>query len=705
VPDDVGEPVGRNEELSTREKIKEELLKTYIGIDKAFEAAADRINDNLDYWDIYNCELGTHQYYTGISRVFVPIVKDAIDARATRFVNQVFPQSGHYVECITDQDEQPEARLALLGHYIETAKLRENVLPAVFRNGDIEGQWNIYVGWQERTKHVTTKVQKGPDLGDGLQLDADDVGDDDRIEDVKEEKVLEFGPCVEVLSDNDVMIYPAVSDSVDDALYNRGGAVTILRRWSDAMIKQKIADGEIEEEPGEHLIEAMKSRGSGPGNNTTRRDTLKDHADAAGIKSGGAGKYALVYETWKVLKVDDEMRLTRTYFGSDKLILSCRLNPFWCDLCPLLSVPVAKVAGMAKGISKVKAVATMQYQANDFLNQGADSATMGLNPISAVDPLACPKMESLVIAQGAVWPIAPGGIKFLEFPRLWENAEALVEGLSRRIMQTLSVNPSMLTQRSGSKKLTQGEIMAEQQIDMLSTADVIIPFEAGILTPLIQRFDAYDAQYRQEGIWVRAFGKNGMKSAMQEVPPQQVGYRVWYKWLGVEQARTSQQMQQQISFINVLRTIPPEMMPGRKLDIVPVVENACLSVFGPNVAPRVFKPLSDLVGMPPEEENQLLAAGIDLPVEPNDNDAQHMQVHAQLPPSRVRDGHIAKHQMQMSAKNQAAAAQQQAAQGGKPGGGGPQAGAMQKGPHGGKGPPGALRPAQMAGGMAGPQAA
>jgi hypothetical protein len=307
-------------------------------------------------------------------------------------------------------------------------------------------------------------------------------------------------------------------------------------------------------------------------------------------------------------------------------------------------------------------------------------------------------MESLVIDQGAVWPVHPNGIRFLEFPRLWEHAEGLVEALSQRIMRTLSVNPSMVAQRSSSKKPSQAEIMGEQQIDMLSTADVIIPFESGILTPMIQRFDAYDAQFRKDAIWVRAFGKQGMTSGMQEVPPQQQGYRVWYKWLGVEQARTMQQMQQQIAFINVLRGIPPDQMPGRKLDIVPVVEQACLAIFGPTVAPKVFRPL--VVGVPPEQENALLAQGIDLPVEPMDNDAQHMQVHAQLPPSPIRDGHIHKHQMQMSMKNQAAAAQQQAQQGGgKPGAGGPKPGGQPQMPGGAQAPPGALRAGQMAGGM------
>jgi hypothetical protein len=218
---------------------------------------------------------------------------------------------------------------------------------------------------------------------------------------------------------------------------------------------------------------------------------------------------------------------------------------------------------------------------------------------------------------------------------------------------------------------------------------------------MIARFVAYDQQFRREAIWVRAFGREGIKSGMQEVPPPQAGNRVQFRWLGVEAARTAAQMQQQIAFMNVLRTIPPEMMPGRKVNIVPLVERASESVFGPHLGPKIFPPISDLVGVPPEAENQLLGQGVDLPVHPEDNDAQHLAEHAKLPPSPVRNAHMQRHQVQMSAKNQMAAQQAQQAQQQQGGGGGrgPQAGAQTKGPRRMKQPPGALKPGQMAGGM------
>jgi hypothetical protein len=689
----MAEKADRKTDLSRRDKVREKLERLYETIEKAWTECTDRINGNLDFWDIFNCELGPSQFYTGNSQAFVPIVHDAVEARKTRFVNQIFPQSGRYVEVVTDDEELPSALLALVDHYVEFSRLRVDVLPALFKSGDIEGQYSVYVDWTERTRYVTRRVHKGPDIGDGDSLPASAVDEQDHIEDIEEVEVKDFGPVVEVIPDNDLIILPNIADTIDEVLYRYGGSVTILRRWSKAMIEKKMAEGVVDRDAGEELIERMRSA-----EKSNIRDEKKAMADAAGVKT--AGKYALIYETWSVIEVDDRMRLTRTYFGGSDMILSCMLNPFWCDLCPVISVPVDKVSGSVKGISKIRAVAPLQYMANDFLNEGADSASYALMPIIATDPLSNPRVGSMVVDLGAVWEVDPNKTKFMEFPKLWQDALGLVQALTQQIFQTLSVNPSMIAQRSAAKKPTQAEIAAEQAIDILATADVIIPFEAGILTPMITRFVEYDSQFRREGLWVKAFGREGIKSQMQEVPPQQLGNRTSFKWWGVEQARSAQQIQQQISFMNVLKEIPQQMLEGRRIDMVPLIERAVESVFGPRLGPQVFKPVSDMIGMPPEEENQLLLQGNDLPVSPADDDREHLKVHMQAMQAAQGNPHalwavkqhMFKHQQQMGLKNAAAAAQMQ---GGQPGQGGPRPGAQSQAPRGGQQPAGAVQRDQM----------
>ena len=107
---------------------------------------------------------------------------------------------------------------------------------------------------------------------------------------------------------------------------------------------------------------------------------------AAGIKGEGRGKYALVYETWSMVKTPEGHRLCQTYFGGADKVLSCMRNPNWSDRIPIISEPVKKVQGSFKGIPPVASVADLQYFANDMINEAADSASFSMLPIMMTDP-------------------------------------------------------------------------------------------------------------------------------------------------------------------------------------------------------------------------------------------------------------------------------------------------------------------------------
>src|SRR5215475_919519 len=242
-------PDSRTEELSKRASVREALLELYKDLEKGFLDQQQRSEHQMDYWDCYNCKLGPHQAYSGNSRLFVPIVHNAINARKTRFTNQIFPVSGRYVEVTTQDNQIPHSTLALAEHYVRKCRLRTEVMPALMRNGDVEGQYNLYVGWRERTRHVAWKVWKPAEV-EGLE-------DEEDIEDIQEETLIHGAPYVEVLADADVLVLPQTSDSIDEAIEG-GGSVTIIRRWSKAKITQMIDDGEIDAEAGEGVLTQLR---------------------------------------------------------------------------------------------------------------------------------------------------------------------------------------------------------------------------------------------------------------------------------------------------------------------------------------------------------------------------------------------------------------------------------------------------------------
>src|ERR1700689_1843188 len=118
----------RKDELPKKPGIEKACLDLIKDVEKAFQDQWNRANSQMDYWDIYNCQLGPNQFYSGNSKIFAPIVHDAINARVTRFVNQIFPQSGRNVE-VSASEDKPQALMSLLEFYIRKCKLRTKVMP------------------------------------------------------------------------------------------------------------------------------------------------------------------------------------------------------------------------------------------------------------------------------------------------------------------------------------------------------------------------------------------------------------------------------------------------------------------------------------------------------------------------------------------------------------------------------------------------
>jgi len=665
----------RAKDISRKAGMRKQLLSLYKDVEKGFTDQYERSNDQMDFWDIYNCQLTGKQFYSGNSKIFVPIVHNAVNARKTRFTNQIFPQSGRYVEVTSSDGTQPDSITALLESYVRKAKLR-TLMPALMKNGDIEGQYNVYVGWAEQERHVTWKTKSQP-LMDGGMGEMIPNPAMDPVDDIAQEEVVAAHPVVEILSDSDVLILPNTADGVDEAIAC-GGSVTVLRRWGKAKIRQMIESGAIRKEEGEELMEAL-AQPKQPG--TINKN--KKMADAAGIH-GDDVKHALIYETWSMLKVKDGYRICRAFFGGEDNILGCQRNPLWCDRVPVLSVPVEKVSGSAKGVSKVKPCADMQYAANDAINEAWDSAAYALMPIVMTDPEKNPRVGSMVLSLAAVWETSPNDTQFAQFPALWEQGFALVNNCKAEISQTLSVSPAAITSGGGGSsdsKKNQAEIAQEQQIDILTTADAVTVIEEGILTPMLNLFLELDHQYRDKDLVVRQYGEMGVKANMEAIPPIQMESHYAFRWFGVEQARSAQQIQQQIAGMNVIRGIPPQQLNGYTINLVPIITQLVENTFGPRLAPLIFIKPEDQLPVPVEQENDLMAQGFEVPTHPQDDDQMHIQAHMGLLQTLTQTGdtknqkkiqsHIFRHVQQAQMKMQAAMAAQTQGAPGVPGGEGP----------------------------------
>lgn len=685
----------RERELVDLAGVEEACKEIHAEILKGFANQWDRSNQILDFWDIYHCQLGPKQFYSGNSKIFLPYVHDAINARKTRFVNQIFPQSGKHVE-VTGSEDKPQGIQSLLEYYIRKSKLRTKVLPALCRNGDIEGQYTIMVHWVKNKRHVAQRIRKAKNV-EGIVLDSDE----DEYDDIEESTIEHAYPDVEVIPDADFLLLPVNADSIEGALFD-GGSATVVRRWSKTKIKKMAQEGEIDRDRADRLLETMSNK---------EKNQIPDKKDsivnALGVQTRGSRPPALVFMTWARLAIEDEQRLCRIYFAADETVLSVKLCPYWCDKPNLLSAPVERVEGSFKGAPKVKFVETIQYQANDAINEGMDAAAYALLPIVMTDPIKNPRTGSMVLNVGAIWEVDPKSTQFAQFPQLWKEAVQIAQASKDQIMQTLGVNPSMMPQQATApgKKPNQAQIANEQQVDILTTADAVTTLEGEILTPLLQFFVYLDHQFRDQAMTIRAFGRPGIAAAMEKIEPVQMDRRFEFRWFGVEAARNAQQMQMQMAGINALRSIPPQMYPGFEMQLAPVIQQWVENLFGPRIGAEVFRDAKSKLSLDPKFENQMLAEGFELMPSPADNHQEHMQSHQQaMQATGDMAGsfrtHIMRHQQMMQAQQQAQMMQQmqQAMGGGQQpgGGGGPRPGAAtQKGRN--QGPPGMVAQDRMPG--------
>jgi hypothetical protein len=645
------------------EAAKKWLTKRFDMVARGFEDQADRSNKLSDYWNTYNCERDENGYYNGEAEIYVPTIHDAVKAIGTRWGNQLMPQIGRYVECTPTDGQQPYEILALANHYIKRAKFKTNVLKPLIRNGIIEGQYNLYLGWQQLTRVIVSRETKGESLGGGPE-----------IVDISEEEIIEGRPAFEVLHDADVLVIPQTADSIDEAL-EEGGMVVIVRRYSKEGFLKLVEDEDLdveEEKDGElPLIFSVSPEMTG------LQDQEKALARDVGIKT--RGKHAILFEVWQKVPLDDrgfdeddgETLLCKTWYALNREPIGCKRNPHWNDRCPLLSEPVEKQAGVFKGKSQIEAVAQLQYESNDAANETADVDHMTAMPI--VLDKAQEGNGTRIIAKGAFWRYTDQKPEILVMPSLHERGAMRVSNARQLIFQSLNVSPAMLPQQTGgSHRRNQAEVAMEQQVDLLTTAEDVDVLDS-LLCDAIEWVIDMDHQYRDRDLVVRQFGKLGVVASMVDVPPLRNRHQYNFMWVGAQQMRMNVAMQQQgTALINVARGLGDQLkQEGMQLRLGAILEYQFAATFGPDVARQTLVDMRHELSMNPETENKLLAEGHAMPVNMFDHDQMHLQAHSQA----MQQGgdlhgtffaHIQQHVQQMTMKAMAQQ-QQMMQQGGAPG--------------------------------------
>lgn len=580
-------------------KVADKAKAMYAQIAAGYKEEKKAQNENNEqFWEIYNCNLNGNQVYSGDSQVYEPIVRDALEARRKRFTAMLFPNLGQNIECISETGETPSATLSIMQRHVRFCNLR-SVVPTLFLNGDIEGQWSLMADWKRSERKIKKKVQKNIE------------GTEESAEDMEEETIVTEGPEITVIPAQDLWIFPATVSSIQDA-----EIVSVVLRLTDDAIDRYVEDGKFIK----RLVELVRKDAG----EETLKWAAKSRAADAGIKIKAGTKFTTVYMVFTTLKLDGEKKPAVVYFGDENTVIGITENPHWCGKIPIMCEPVDRVAGSLWGRSRVEPVAELQYQLNDITNMGMDSASYTLLPIVMTDPLKNPRTGSMIMGKAAIWETSPNDTKFAQFPPLYQHALTLRNAIKGQIMESMDVNETMLGKAPQGRKNAQA-IAAQSSEALASVGDVVKRFENGIMNPLLEWFYELDLQYREDDLWIAIDGEHGVQSKLEQVKPQQMNERYHFRWLGADQAVGAQRVQQMIGAMNVFRGIPPDQLNGRKLDLGPILDFVAQATFGPTMAQNILIDMRHKMVIPPSVEVEMIMNGMTVTPNPLDNDIEHLQ--------------------------------------------------------------------------------
>jgi hypothetical protein len=674
-----------------------EAEKLYPKIAKCYENKQEQMDRIEEYWNIYQATPDENQQYSGNSLCYVPAVRDCINARIKRTLAQLFPANYKHVDAVGPTGDTPFAQMSLLEHYIRKGHLKD-VVRADMLAGDVTGQWNLYVDWTKSTRRVTEVIKKKPPTlsnADG-SITAEDTTAEEEYE-TENKEVIDEGPDIVPFATEDLAVYPPTCNSIEEAT-----ATCIRLRMSKEKLEQLVDEGVFIGTTAKELLDKVAK----PTGGREKYVPPKKRTGDAGVRTEGTYKYALIYEVHTNLDLGKGYKEpVYVYYAGQNEILGIIRNPFWGGWRPILSAPIERIQGSFFGVSKIEPVKYLQWNLNDYFNMGQDSAQYALLPIVMTDPLAQPNYQSMVMGLAAVWLANPNTTQFAQFPPLWKDSIQLCGAIKQQIQESMDVNEAMLGKVPQGRK-NQAQQAAASQTQETNIVDHAKRYEEVILNPLLERMFELDRQFRTKEITIANMGEVGTEKRLQEIPPQAFGERYFFRWAGTSFQMGMQRIQQMISWMNVMRGIPPQQLNGRRLDITPILEYGTGQIFGVEVAPKILIDERNLFHVEPSEENLMMHNGLPAEVHPADDDARHIQEHQQGAiltgdPLSLFRAHIQAHTQAMQAKQQQAMGQQQGGQPGVPGGTGPGvAGTPRPGAQPGQPrpqqPPGAIHPDQMA---------
>lgn len=329
-------------------------------------------------------------------------------------------------------------------------------------------------------------------------------------------------------------------------------------------------------------------------------ETAVDH------QGGELSKWRYVTECWLRMPVPDRLYAANEPKGcavpvkvvvAGGQILEARRNPFWHQRPPYLMKRMSESPDSIFSTGMGRSAASLQYLANDFINQTNDNGIYGLNPIVKINPnLIVGPIEPL--APGRMWHLTdPAGAVFDRPPVEQMQYGLTITNQLITYLNDMSGAPSVLqgTGAKGGAKTATGAQILEGNVKG-DLQDTIEDIELQILMPLMDMVQMLGQQYETSERYLAISGGEKIQFRREMLEAE-----LAWKWVASSQA-TNKQMraQQTISFAQLAGGMLPILaQQGKTFDPVPVLRRVWEDGLGLRNFDQVVIPLPmPQMGMP-----------------------------------------------------------------------------------------------------------
>jgi hypothetical protein len=643
------------------EGVDEYELKNYAEDDKVLidvndilndcDEARDRRRSKLEsdwdrYRDIYNCRR-TITGYQGRSQLFLPAGKDAVDT-LTRMSREAI-LSDPYMSVETDIPEWETVGLNFMKDMVERqGKIRE-VTPIFLRQLYQLGTSCIELGFKKEIRTVKYRDRDSKQIKDRRMF-------------------THYGPTYHVVDMKAIGVWPETA--ID---YN---ALRIV--YKDFTLTRDQLQEKADE--GCYLSSAVDQAIS---NHETSNAEWNDANSQASKETGQNQKFEKdvdVTDIWaKIQLPGQECPQWNLITVSGRTILRVIENPFWFQTPPFLFGAIYREQGFFYGHGIIEAIEMWQYMLNDVANQTMDVGTFCLNPIIKYDPALIDDPDLIQIEPGAKVPDPTA-----TFDR--PPAQMAIEGmtLTRQILNIIqdSSHANALVQGNPREGLGSAVGTATGVSQLAASAnsavlDQVEELEQQVFTPLLLNTEILCHEFMDEQIVIRTVGQDGVVLTQRVIEPSDLVLSTDIRWVASLRLREQfAKSQQALNFLNIAIKIPPQLTEaqGFRVNYKHLVKMVYAGAGLPGVDDVIEDLTISLPGIPPEFEEQLIAAGkmVDAsPVDTIDNHQMHIKMHmtyrAPSELARIRMmQHIASHMQAIHNAQQQQMAMMQQASGGSP---------------------------------------